>query len=575
MVVKKVKDLHQGFRQNYLDFAALEEQLRLWAASFPEFVRLSSIGTSQEGRELWLVTIGKNPDVVRPAVWVDGNMHASEVCGSNAALTIAEDVLMLLAGQETDSSVLRKLGPEAKSNIQNLLFYILPRMSPDGAETVLKKGRYVRSSPVNARKNKNHPHWRAEDLDGDGIIRLIRMQDPTGELATHPDYPEVLIPRFPEDQGPFYKVFPEGLIENYNGLDVPTPGYLDDNSQDFNRNFPWSWMPEPKQSGAGEYPGSAAEVKAVMDFAVAHPNIFFWLNFHTFGGVLIRPPSHLPDKKLNQADLAVYRQIERWSDQLTGYPMVNGFEEFCYEPDTPLYGDATDFAYHQRGCLTYVVEIWDIFKRLGHERKKPFIEHYFKIEREDFGKLAELDRTANKNRIFGTWKKFKHPQLGDIEIGGVDPRIGINNPWYEEIDEICSAQSALALRVAGLAPLLSFGKISLVKHGDATTVTAEIINTGYLATYITETARLIPINEDIRIDAESANLEIVSQTTFSAGQLQGYGRGLFNDLGALFLPKTKGSVSSKKVQFTVIGNGTLNISAGNCRLGKIAMTIEV
>src|SRR5256885_4573536 len=81
------------FRQKYVDYAELTAQLDRWARAHPDFVRVSSIGKSVEGRDIPLITIGRNPDLHRPAVWVDGNMHASELCGSSVALAIAEDVI--------------------------------------------------------------------------------------------------------------------------------------------------------------------------------------------------------------------------------------------------------------------------------------------------------------------------------------------------------------------------------------------------------------------------------------------------------------------------------------------------
>ena len=77
------------FRTRYLDYAELSKQVGDWAARHPDFVRLSSLGKTAEGRDIPLLVIGRDPDDIRPAVWVDGNMHASELCGSSAALGIA------------------------------------------------------------------------------------------------------------------------------------------------------------------------------------------------------------------------------------------------------------------------------------------------------------------------------------------------------------------------------------------------------------------------------------------------------------------------------------------------------
>src|SRR5690606_21006211 len=79
-VATTLRDLDRGFRASYLSYDDLTAQVHGWAEAFPEFCRVSSIGTSTEGRSLWLLTIGPDPDRIRPAVWVDGNMHAGELC---------------------------------------------------------------------------------------------------------------------------------------------------------------------------------------------------------------------------------------------------------------------------------------------------------------------------------------------------------------------------------------------------------------------------------------------------------------------------------------------------------------
>jgi hypothetical protein len=559
------------FRQKYLDYAELTAQLAAWQKAHPGFVRVTTLGKSAEGRDIPLLTLGRDPDSHRPAIWVDGNMHATELCGSSVALAIAEDVIAI------HRNAASSLPAHMQQVLREALFYIVPRMSPDGAEAVLKTGRYVRSSPLDARLHKGHAYWEAQDFDGDGDIGFMRQASDDGELVELAGHPNVMVPRGPEDPPPYYKLYPEGRIVNFDGRRIPDPYFLSDNQYDFNRNFPYSWAPEHEQEGAGDYPGSAPETRAILDFSIKHPNIFTWLNLHTFGGVLIRPLGDKSDDKMDQGDLAVYRQVEQWATELTGYPTVSGFHEFLYVPDKPLKGDLTDYAYHQRGALAYVIELWDLFRQIGMERKKPFVDVYSHLDRKDYIALAKWDREVNKGRVFKPWRKATHPQLGEVEVGGIDNRVGISNPPYEMLAKVCEQHSAAFLRVAALVPRVSVEVISQDRIAEGLTrLEIRIANKGYLGTYGLSSAKKLAHSEPLRVTLEGEGVKLTApvESVIEIGHLEGWGQGLYSGAN-VFFPWTRGNVHEKFVTLVVQGKGKLRVKVGSVRVGYRELVIPV
>ncbi len=131
-----------------------------------------------------------------------------------------------------------------------------------------------------------------EDIDGDGRILQMRIEDPNGLWKAHPQEPQLMVRRDPtEVGGTYYRIVPEGRYEDYDGFTLQGQARRG-SGLDLNRNFPASWRQEFEQLGAGPYPTSEPEMRAVVDFIVRHPNITGGTSFHTWSGVLLRPFEH-------------------------------------------------------------------------------------------------------------------------------------------------------------------------------------------------------------------------------------------------------------------------------------------
>jgi hypothetical protein len=561
-----VSSLSLGFRHQYLDYAELTAQLRAWADAFPTLARLESIGRSAEGRELWLLVVGHEPERLRPALWIDGNMHAMELAGSSCALGFAEDLLRL----HVEGAAL-ELSEGVQQALAKSLVYVLPRMSPDGAEAVLKTGRFVRSTPVDDRPDRLKARWRLQDLDGDGLALSMRVRDAGGDFVESRAVPGLMVARSLDDAGPFFKMYPEGIIDGWDGHHVPPWQFFDDNRNDLNRNFPWSWAPEGEQEGAGAYATSTPEARAVVDFTARAPHVMAWINLHTYGGVYIRPLGHQPDSKMDREDLEVFRQVAAWVDEHTGYATVSGYEEFLYQPDKPLRGDASDYAYHQLGCLAFAVELWDLMRRAGLPRKKPFIDNYQQQGREEVEKIAAWDREHNGGRSLRPWRAVAHPQLGDVEVGGLDPRVGVWNPPLHLLDETCTKNARVFLRMLALLPELHVEARREPMGGGRALVEVIVENRGYLATHGLASAKKLARAEPLHVEILGGRAR--DEPRKNVGHLDGWGRGRFGGSTSWPYQATTATRTSTRASFVVEGEEPVQVRVGSCRVGFIERSV--
>ena len=142
----------------------------------------------------------------------------------------------LLSGFGSDERLTRLLNTTT--------FYIAPRLNPDGAELALaEKPRYIRSGVRPYPYLDKDEGLHEEDIDGDGRILQMRLPDPNGDWKISSLDPRLMEKRKPYEQGgEYYRVLTEGRIEGYDGALIKLA--RDYQGLDFNRNFPFEWLPE-------------------------------------------------------------------------------------------------------------------------------------------------------------------------------------------------------------------------------------------------------------------------------------------------------------------------------------------
>ena len=500
----------------YYRYDELAGLLHALVRAHPDLIRLDSIGRSFEGRDIWLATVTRfetGQDRDKPALWVDGNIHATEVAGSAACLYLID---RLLAGYGTDPDVTRCLDTR--------VFYICPRLNPDGAELALADvPQLLRSS------TRPYPHdeepvggLKRQDVDGDGRVLTMRVPDANGPWKVSDRDPRLLVRREPaETGGQYFRLLPEGLLEDYDGITFklqPRKQQLD-----LNRNFPSGWRQEHEQIGAGPFPASEPEVHAAVKFITSHGNITGAVAFHTYSGVLLRPYSHRADDTLPAEDLWTYQKIGAKGTELTGYPNISVFHDFRYHPKEVITGSLDDWMYEHGGVFAWTVEIWSPQREAGITDYK-FIEWYREHPVEDDLKMLAWNDQALDGKGFVPWYPVEHPQLGRVELGGWDTLFTWSNPPRSLLErEVARFPRWLVWQLL-ISPKLELLEASATRIGaDAWRVRLVVHNTGWLPTYVTKHALTnkltrgviceIALPEGARLETGSAREEL--------GQLEG------------------------------------------------------
>ena len=517
--------------------------LNTWTKDYPNLVDLYSVGKSFEGRDIWQITVtnkatGKDTD--KPAMFLEGNRHSGEVTGAESALWFAWHVLSNY-GKD----------PEITKLVDTKTLYIKIKNNPDGSELYLNTAQSNRSTvrPYDDDRDGLLDEDPPEDLDGDGfILQMRRKVEPgKGTMIIDPnDKSGRLMVRATDGKGDY--------ITSSEGIDNDGDGRINEDGiggLDLHRNYVENWRPMPgldltgrgwTQGGAGEYPLSETETRAVVLFLLQHPNVSIGQTMDTSMPMLLHGPSTSKmDESMFPEDMKIYKYFDEEGKKITGYPRA-GDTYFDYSTGgrgempqgqaggrgaggaqapapsemrgSPLFGHSPDFGYLYYGAVWYGDELWNggrVKDYDGDGRVTP-LEQLRTIDEELGGKY------------FTPWHKFNHPTLGEVEIGGFNPKFWNQNPPPELLEEWAKKEAMFNLFLYKSLPQVKIvsTKIQPVKKEAGTyEIVGVFTNEGFLPTALKMADRVKIVRPDAVQVSLPAGLEFVgSRARQEIGYLQ-------------------------------------------------------
>lgn len=444
---------------------------------YPSLCTVESIGKSRMGRDQYVMTItakstGKDTD--KPGVWVDGAIHGNEVNGITCSLYLA---WYLLTRYDYDPRVFESLN---RSTV-----YILPGFNVDGNESYVSFPNTENNPrepfrPVDDDNDGLYDEDLTEDVDGDGELSVMYAEDAGG------DY------RLSKDKLRFVRITEGDWWEGTRFRRIGNEGYDNDGDGslaeddlggiDPNRNFPWDFT---KRDGK-TYPLSEPETRNVFTFQASKKNILVAFNYHNVGRLIMyamppeskRPaPQRRPqtvagavkDKYAFADPRRVDAEYQHDADVINKTVSSGLYILKTYEPEIGNeYGEHLYSSYYLLGAYSYLIELWG--------SPTPFADTNGdgNISDEEFKKWAELDLGGN---VWVVPHKVKHPQLGEIWIGGTPKKHIGRTPPGRYIEQEADKQAMYVMYCIEQLPKVNFGNYDVKKIADNLyEVEVEVIN---------------------------------------------------------------------------------------------------
>ena len=478
----------------YHSYDVFQFWLRKWSEQFPDLTELYEIGKSYEGRPIYQMTItnkksGKATE--KPAAFFEGNRHSGEITSAESVMWL---VKFLLENYGKDSIVTHIINTKT--------IYVKPVNNPDGESLYLNTAQSNRSTvrPVDNDNDGLLDEDPPEDLDSNGIILNMRWKDSEkgNWIPDSLDSSGRIMKRVQTGKG-IYRIATEGYDNDGDGkINEDGIGGLD-----LHRNYPENWRPQKEetgrgftQGGAGEYPLSEPETRAVVLFLLSNPNIYVVNSMDTSVPMHLRPPStSASEDRMYPEDLKWYKIFDEIGRKITGYSKAGDvYNDYSDGAGSPLFGHGPDFGYWYYGAIWYGDELWNTGRNKDYNND---------------GKIDEIevlrwDDEENGGLGFYEWEKIKHPVYGEVEVGGFDPKFFLQNPPVRHLETWVRNEALFNLELIKHLPELTWDNIEAKKiksyKADSSDYQLKISykNTGKLPTALQQ-AYLVKIVKEDRV----------------------------------------------------------------------------
>lgn len=479
----------------YHSLDVISSWLSRWEREYPGLVEIYEVDRSFEGRPILQMTITnreKGKDTDKPAAFFEGGRHSGEVTSSECVMWMARYLLENYGRN-----------PEVTHLLDTKTIYLRPVNNPDGHNLYLNTAQGNRST-VRPFDNDNDgllDEDAPEDLDNDGLILTMRWKDEKkGDLIPDPgDTTGRIMKRVPAGEGIY--------LSSSEGIDNDGDGRINEDGIggiDLHRNYPENWRPMTEdtgrgfiQGGAGEFPLSESETRAVVNFLLTHPNVYVVNSMDTSVPMHLRPPSTSAQAdRMYPEDLEWYKLFDDIGKKLTGYEKAGDVYN-DYGEGNPLFGHGPDFGYWYFGAIWYGDEIWNGARYRDYDNDGTT----------DQTDILRWDDEENGGEGFIEWKPAVHPVYGEIEIGGFNPKFFSQNPPARHLEPWVRNEGLFNIEMAKHLPELDWEKIEVKRTKAWKTDSADyrlkiaVVNRGKLPTALKQ-AHLVKIVREDRIELE-------------------------------------------------------------------------